>query len=548
MLKKLVIFDGTSILNDAYRSTFTREMKEADELYNNAKTEEEKEYALEKKKEAYKTLLKSVEGKYINAVQEFLKTFLSVLDKQNPSHVAVVWGTSRKTNYKREIYNGYKSDDKEADEPLKEQTQTIQQILEKIGVAQYKSEKYEALDIAGSIASKYHKEIPISIIARNTNSLQLLDIAKVSLKTSNPGKIAEKYNLDIKDMMEGFIEYDLNVFKSIYNLIPAQFVDYRALIGSPLSGIPGVERIGEKTALPLIQHFCSLENLYAKLNQVENMDSINPKDKVLLNYGKSLKENLGIRSNPVPALLKNEEKAFISKQLVQIKRDIIVEDEDLTSSTSKLHTKINKVILFHEMEKINLANFEKFDENHLEEISFSDIIKTFDYTILSPSSESYIGCSLSYLTDINRDYNSNKQSSWGVVLNNSTDYSNKDDYIEDECDEYDNDNYDYNQSYYEDESEEDCTILEESESLDNNDKTSSNKISSNNTFSVLETIVLTRYVCNHCKEEFIIQGKPPKFCPNCGTKNEVKTNIPVIEKDNCSLSGMTKPNLDNLII
>lgn len=69
-----------------------------------------------------------------------------------------------------------------------------------------------------------------------------------------------------------------------------------------------------------------------------------------------------------------------------------------------------------------------------------------------------------------------------------------------------------------------------------------NSIEQESTFSVLETIVLTRYKCNHCKEEFIIQGKPPRFCSNCGVKNEATIDIPVIEKSSCSLESMKKTN------
>ena len=91
--KKLLVLDGTSLVNDAYNTTLTKEMENAKKMYDSAKTEEEKEVALEAKKEAYKTLLKSTSGQFINAVQEFFAEFLDILDKQNPSHVVVCWGS-----------------------------------------------------------------------------------------------------------------------------------------------------------------------------------------------------------------------------------------------------------------------------------------------------------------------------------------------------------------------------------------------------------------------------------------------------------------------
>ena len=90
--QKLLILDWTSLVNDAYNTTLTKEMEDARKMCDNAKTEEEKEVALKAKEEAYKTLLKSTSGSYINAVQEFFKVFLDILDRQNPSHVVVCGG------------------------------------------------------------------------------------------------------------------------------------------------------------------------------------------------------------------------------------------------------------------------------------------------------------------------------------------------------------------------------------------------------------------------------------------------------------------------
>lgn len=507
--KKLLVLDGTSLVNDAYNTTLTKEMENAKKMYDSAKTEEEKEVALEAKKEAYKTLLKSTSGQFINAVQEFFAEFLDILDKQNPSHVVVCWGTPRSTNYKREIFSGYKNDDKKMDEPLKEQFKTIQNILNNIGVAQYRSEKYEALDIAGSIANKFKNIIPTCIVARNQNSLQLCNNSIVWLKTSSRSKLSEQYNLDLSHVSDKFMEYDKYKVELIHNLNTEEFIDYRAIIGSPSSGIPGVKGVGEKTALPLIKYFGSIDNMYSELNDVKRRDLENPKEKILKDYTSYLKDKLGAKRLPLANIIADEHNAKISKKLVSIKNDILLEEKNLDIN-------IDKIILVQEMKKCSLANLEMINENIILSTNFSRLITTLNPTILSPSSEMYIGDTLTneYILSIRKD------NSCDIYSNNSFDDNNDNDEFTNEYD----------------------TTLEVSykkEACLTEDIDIYDLINKNSSFKVIEVVTSYKYQCNHCGEYFVTEGKPAKFCPHCGVKNnDSDSKIPIIENTKCSLSDM----------
>lgn len=543
---KLLILDGTSLVNDSYNCTLTKEMEEANHLYDSAKTEDEKENALKAKKEAYKTLLQSTSGEFINAVQEFFKNFLEILDKQNPSHVVVAWGTPRATNYKREIFDGYKNNNKEMDEPLKQQFESIKGILNEIGVAQYRSEKYEALDIAGSIANKFKNVLPTCIVARNQNSLQLCNNSTVWLKTSSRDKLSEQYNLNLDNVAEKFMEYTDYRVNLIHQLTPTEFVDYRALIGNPSSGIPGVKGIGEKSALPIIKHFGSLENMYRKIHEVKEDDLKNPKDNIMKKYIKHLKEVSDIKRFSIDTLLDCEEDAFISKKLVSIKTDILLEDKQLDIN-------IDKIILVKEMKRYDLANIEVVNNNSVLSSDFSELIRTFSPTILSPSSEEYVGDSLKVY--IQSNYKNDNSYSEYFDEDCDDDYS-RDDYYYEESD-YEDDSYEedddyyYEESDYEDNNNETCVIVESNNVAESNKEkvevsytseqtTIDDLINRKNAFTILEVVTAFKYQCNHCNEFFTTEGKPAKFCPHCGTKNNTEDsfNIPVIEKSNCNLSDM----------
>ena len=114
----IVIIDGTSILVDAYYNSLT------DELLR-CKTSTEREQFFDK-------LEKNRNGKYIGAVRGLFSVILDAVDKMNPTHLAIVWGTSRKSNIRKKIYSGYKSDDNHMDQPLREQFKTSQILLSPI--------------------------------------------------------------------------------------------------------------------------------------------------------------------------------------------------------------------------------------------------------------------------------------------------------------------------------------------------------------------------------------------------------------------------------
>lgn len=487
MLEKVVIFDGTSLMEDAYRSSFTESMKEAELLYKNAKTDKDIEYALNQKSIAYDTLLKSSNGIHIGAVQGFLNIFLDVLDKQKPFSVVVVWGTAGKTAYYKESKNikMYNDENIEIDEPLKEQIQTIQKILNRIGVAQYRTSRHKSLDIISGIANKYKDYALPYIVTQDSNSLQLLDISNILIKKA-VSNTADKGN-DCSS--EGFVEYDLETFKKIYGLTPEQYVDCKALVGNSSIGIPGVKNIEKRTALPLMRYFSTLENMYMQLDKVKEQNDREPEDNVLEEYLKTLKDILGIRVNLVNALLEGREDAFLSRDLIRLDRDISIEDKVLDMD-------ISKEILLSEMKKIELASNKALSSKVLKEICFSDIIKDFN-----SSSDNVLELNDNDNTNLSKSEDSDLKKEACIEQSN---------FVKTDCKTKEN--------------ESDSPVIGESWFMkadkNNNTNLNVNSVSRGQTLSVIETMVLTKYKCSSCNEEFIVEGeKLPKFCLNCGAKN-----------------------------
>lgn len=287
MTEKLLIIDGSSLLSTSFYATAT--------AYLMAKTDEDKEKALTR-------LMKTSDGRYTNGVFPFMRTLLSLIKKNQPTHLAVVWDVSRQT-FRQEIAGGtYKGTRKATPHPLKEQFISTQNLLQGI-VPQFLSEKddeevYEADDFAGSLAKRFQNEIPVFLHTKDEDYLQLVDTnTRVWLGSSKADKMFEDLGLNRQEfnVPDGFFEFTLSTLKDIKGLEPYQIVEYKALCGDTSDNIPGVKGVGEKAVIPLLQEYGNIESIY---DTIENLSSKEEKE-----LKKFFKESLGIGRSPISYML-----------------------------------------------------------------------------------------------------------------------------------------------------------------------------------------------------------------------------------------------------
>ena len=287
MTEKLLIIDGSSLLSTSFYATAT--------AYLMAKTDEDKENALER-------LMKTSDGRYTNGVFPFMRTLLSLIKKNQPTHLAVVWDVSRQT-FRQEIAGGtYKGTRKATPHPLKEQFISTQNLLQGI-IPQFLSgrddeEVYEADDFAGSLAKRFQTEIPVFLHTKDEDYLQLVDSnTRVWLGSSKADKMFEDLNLNRQEfnVPDGFFEFTLSTLKDIKGLKPYQIVEYKALCGDTSDNIPGVKGVGEKAVIPLLQEYGTIEAIY---ETIENLSAKEEKE-----LKKFFKESLGIGRSPISYML-----------------------------------------------------------------------------------------------------------------------------------------------------------------------------------------------------------------------------------------------------
>lgn len=276
---------------------------------------------------------KNRNGLHTNAIYAFNTMFENVMQKEQPTHVLVAFDAG-KTTFRTEMYAEYKGGRSKTPGEFKEQMPYIRELLTGLGVQYYELPNYEADDIIGTLAEKVNKEeFDVVVLSGDRDLTQLasneikvdITVKGVSdIESYTPEHVAEKYD----------------------GLTPNQIIDMKGLAGDASDNIPGVTKIGEKTAIKLLKQYGSVEGIYEHIDEMKQS---------------KMKENL----------INDKEQAFLSKQLATINTDAPVE---VSIDSLKYEGKnLEKLVPFYkEMEfKQFLAKLDLVEEEvELEDILF----------------------------------------------------------------------------------------------------------------------------------------------------------------------------------
>lgn len=191
------------------------------------------------------------EGNPTNALYGFTRFLADFLEFEAPSQIAVAFDESLARSYRNDIYPDYKANRDPAPPELDRQFKQCRRMARALGLREAASDLYEADDIIGTLAIDARSHgVPCTIVSRDKDLMQL-----VSPKDTF-WDFAGNRRLGYHDIPEAF------------GVFPEQIADLLALAGDAVDNIPGVPGVGKKTAAALLQHFGSLDVLYANLDQV----------------------------------------------------------------------------------------------------------------------------------------------------------------------------------------------------------------------------------------------------------------------------------------
>ena len=266
--KKLVLVDGHSILNRAFYGM--------PDLTNAA-------------------------GLHTGAVYGFLNILFKILDEEKADYLTVAFDVHAPT-FRHEAYKEYKGTRKPMPEELREQVPLVKKVLRSMGIQIREQAGLEADDILGTLARRGEAEgMDVTLVSGDRDLLQIAtERTCIRIPKTRQGQtVIENYHA--ADVLER------------YQVTPEGFIHVKALMGDSSDNVPGVPKVGEKTATQLIVDYGSVDGVYSHLDEIKKP---------------ALRKNLA----------ENEDLARLSLFLVTIKTDCDIETDWEDAGVGNLYT------------------------------------------------------------------------------------------------------------------------------------------------------------------------------------------------------------------
>jgi DNA polymerase-1 len=222
--------------------------------------------------------LTNAKGEPTGALHGVLTMILKLLREEQPAHIAVVFDAPGKT-FRDEMYADYKATRPPMPDDLRAQVQPILDAVEAMGLPLLRVEGVEADDVIGTLCAEAEDQGLQVLVSTGDKDLAQLVTDKVTL---------------VNTMDDSRLDRD--AVKAKFDVYPEQIIDYLALVGDSSDNIPGVPKVGAKTAAKWLNQYASADGI------IEHGEEIKGK------VGESLRDNI--------------ESLRLSQNLARIKTDV----------------------------------------------------------------------------------------------------------------------------------------------------------------------------------------------------------------------------------
>jgi DNA polymerase-1 len=222
--------------------------------------------------------LTNSQGEPTGALHGVLTMILKLLRDEQPARVAVVFDAPGKT-FRDQLFAEYKANRPPMPDDLRSQVQPILDAVEAMGLPLLQISGVEADDVIGTLCVEGEKAGLNVLVSTGDKDLAQLVTDKVTLiNTMNDSRL------------------DRDSVKAKFDVFPEQIIDYLGLVGDSSDNIPGVPKVGAKTAAKWLNLYGSADGI------VEHVEEIKGK------VGESLRDNV--------------EQLRLSQELATIKKDV----------------------------------------------------------------------------------------------------------------------------------------------------------------------------------------------------------------------------------
>ena len=233
-----------------------------------------------------KNPLLTADGRHTSAIYGFMNSLFKLLREEDPDYISIVLDCKEPT-FRHEIYTEYKATREKMPQELVEQLEPLYSVIEATKIPMIKLPGYEADDIMGTLAKKAEKESLHTYIV--TGDKDMMQLVNDSTFVYTPGNRFKPTTI-----------YDSKKVSKKWGIGPDGIIDLLALMGDTSDNVPGIDGVGPKTAVKILNEYGTIE---AALDNAEHIKNKRAREGML--NGKDL--------------------VYLSKELVTIKCDVPVD-------------------------------------------------------------------------------------------------------------------------------------------------------------------------------------------------------------------------------
>ncbi|OIQ47528.1 MAG: DNA polymerase I [Gammaproteobacteria bacterium MedPE] len=232
--------------------------------------------------------LTNSKGEATGAVYGVINMLRSLINQYKPSNMVVVFDAKGPT-FRNDMYSEYKANRPPMPDDLRIQIEPLHDLIKAMGIPLISIPGVEADDVIGTLAMQASKQGIHTLISTGDKDMAQLVDDNVTLINTMTNTILDR---------EGVIEK--------FGVPPELIIDFLGLMGDSSDNIPGVPKVGEKTALGMLQGIGSVNDIYDNIDKLATLSFRGAK-------------TIGKR------MLEHEEMARLSYKLATIKLDVELE-------------------------------------------------------------------------------------------------------------------------------------------------------------------------------------------------------------------------------
>lgn len=207
------------------------------------------------------------DNQHTNAIYGFLSMLVNLIKAEKPTHMAIAFDTSRHS-FRTDEYPEYKATRSETPQEFRGQIPLLQDCLAAMSIPVLTKEGFEADDILATLSTQGAEQgFDVLVVSGDRDSIQLVT-DKVTLLYPNVQGVSQ------------LKRYDPTTVEERYGVRPEQYPDIAALVGETSDNLPGVPKVGEKTAVKWLTQFGTLDELLDRAGEIKGVVGGNLRDHI----------------------------------------------------------------------------------------------------------------------------------------------------------------------------------------------------------------------------------------------------------------------------